>query len=82
MATTTQANFNERVAQVLADFGTTGVMDRYAANDVLLDLLELAVSDEDQARVLTALGQLPKSSLIDRSMMAGLLSALTATSNN
>ena len=79
MATTTEANFSDRVQAVLADFGTTGVMDRYAANDVLLDLLEAAVSDEEQAKVLGALAQLPKSSLVDRSMLASLLAGLSSS---
>jgi hypothetical protein len=81
MATTTETNFSDRVQAVLADFGTTGVMDRYAANDVLLDLLEVAVSDEEQAKVLDALAQLPKSSLVDRSMLAALLAGLSPSSN-
>jgi hypothetical protein len=81
MATTTEANFSDRVQAVLADFGTTGVIDRYAANDVLLDLLEAAVSDDQQAKVLGALAQLPKSSLVDRSMLAALLAGLSPSSN-
>ncbi|MDQ3945298.1 MAG: hypothetical protein M3357_09160 [Actinomycetota bacterium] len=81
MATTTEASFSDRVQKVLGDFGTTGVMDRYAANDVLLDLLDAAVTDDEQARVLGALAQLPKSSLVDRSLLAGLLAGLSASSN-
>jgi hypothetical protein len=81
MATTTEANFSDRVQAVLADFGTTGVMDRYAANDVLLDLLEVAATDDDQSRVLGALAQLPKSSLVDRALLATLLAGLSPSNN-
>ena len=81
MATTTAASFNERVQAVLAGVGTTGVMDRYAANDVLLDLLEVAATDDEQAKVLAALAQLPKSSLVDRSTLATLLAGLAPSSN-
>ena len=81
MATTTEASFSDRVQAVLADFGTAGVMDRYAANDVLLDLLEVAATDDEQARVLGALAQLPKSSLVDRSQLAALLAGLSPSSN-
>ena len=82
MATTTEANFSDRVQAVLADFGTTtGVMDRYAANDVLLDLLEAARTDDEQAKVLSALAELPKSSLVDRATLAALLAGLSPSSN-
>lgn len=81
MSTTTEANFSDRVQAVLADFGTAGVMDRYAANDVLLDLLDVARTDDEQARVLKALAELPKSSLVDRSALATLLAGLSPSSN-
>ncbi|MGH8991707.1 MAG: hypothetical protein ACRDZ7_09295 [Acidimicrobiia bacterium] len=81
MATTTEANFSDRVQAVLAEFGTAGVMDRYAANDVLLDLLEAAGTDDEQAKVLRALAELPKSSLVDRSTLAALLARLSPSSN-
>ncbi len=82
MATTTEADFSARVQAVLAGFGTTtGVMDRYAANDVLLDLLDVASTDDEQSRVLAALAQLPKSSLVDRSTLATLLAGLSPSSN-
>jgi hypothetical protein len=81
MATTTEASFNDRVQAVLAEFGTAGVMDRYAANDVLLDLLEVASTDDEQAKVLAALAQLPKSSLVDRGILATLLAGLTPSTN-
>ncbi|MGH8971779.1 MAG: hypothetical protein ACRD0C_01055 [Acidimicrobiia bacterium] len=81
MATTTEADFSARVQALLAGFGTTGVMDRYAANDVLLDLLEVAATDDEQSKVLSALAQLPKSSLVDRSTLAALLAGLSPSSN-
>ncbi|MGH9039261.1 MAG: hypothetical protein ACRDZ3_03435 [Acidimicrobiia bacterium] len=81
MATTTEANFSDRVQALLADFAPTGVMDRYAANDVLLDLLDAAVTDDEQAKVLKALAQLPKSSLVDRAMLASLLAGMSQSSN-
>jgi hypothetical protein len=81
MATTTEADFSARVHAVLAGVGTTGVMDRYAANDVLLDLLEVAATDDEHSRVLAALAKLPKSSLVDRSALATLLAGLSPSSN-
>jgi hypothetical protein len=81
MATTTEASFNERVQALLGGIGTTGVMDRYAANDVLLDLLEVAATDDEQSKVLSALAQLPKSSLVDRATLAALLAGLSPSSN-
>jgi hypothetical protein len=56
-------------------------MDRYAANDVLLDLLEVAATDDEQSRVLGALAQLPKSSLVDRALLATLLASLSPSNN-
>lgn len=73
--------FSQRVRTVLAEFTTGGVMDRFAANDVLLDLLEAAEDEDDQARVLAALSQLPKSSLVDRGLVASLLAGLTPSAN-
>jgi hypothetical protein len=43
---------------------------------VLLDLLDAAGTGEESARVLGALAALPKSELVDRSMLAGLLANL------
>ena len=81
MATTTDTNFSDRVQALLADVGTGGVMDRYAANDVLLDLLEVAATDDEQAKVLSALAELPKSSLVDRAILAALLARLSPSNN-
>lgn len=76
MAATTEANFSDRVQAIRASFSGSGVIDRFAANDVLLDLLDAARTDDDQARVLAALASLPKSSLVDRGTVADLLAGL------
>jgi hypothetical protein len=76
MTTTTSAGFGDRVRSVLAELPTQGVIDRFAANDLLLDLLDAAASDDEQARVMQALANLPKSNLVDRSDLNGLLTAL------
>ena len=74
--TTTSAEFGDRVRSVLAELPTEGVIDRFAANDLLLDLLDEAASDTEQARVMSALADLPKSNLVDRSDLNALLAGL------
>jgi len=74
--TTTSAEFGDRVRSVLAELPTEGVIDRFAANDLLLDLLDVAASDAEQARVMSALADLPKSTLVDRSDLNALLAGL------
>ena len=74
--TTTSAEFGDRVRAVLAEMPTSGVIDRFAANDLLLDLLDSARSDAEQARVMQALADLPKSNLVDRSDLNALLGGL------
>ena len=74
--TTTSAEFGDRVRSVLAELPTDGVIDRFAANDLLLDLLDAAHSDDEQARVMQALADLPKSNLVDRADLNALLAAL------
>lgn len=83
MSTTTSAgtSFNDRVRSVIAGMETTGLIDRFAANDVLLDLLDSARTDEEQTRVMEALGELPKSNLMERSELANLLGSLCAGQN-
>ena len=76
--TSTTTAFAERVKAVIAAMDPNGLMDRFAANDVLLDLLDSAGTDEESARVMHALAELPKSNLVDRSMLAGLLGELCA----
>lgn len=76
MHTTSLTGFDDRVRAVMAGMDTTGLIDRFAANNVLLDLLDAAGTDEESARVLGALAALPKSKLVDRSMLAGLLANL------
>jgi hypothetical protein len=76
MTTTTSADFGDRVRSVLAELPNSGVIDRFAANDLLLDLLDSARSDDEQARVLKALADLPKSNLVDRSDLNSVLAAL------
>jgi hypothetical protein len=76
MQTTSSTGFSDRVQAVIAGLNTQGLIDRFAANDVLLDLLDAAATDDESGRVLDALGSLPKSSLVDRSMLAGLLAGL------
>ena len=73
---TTSAEFGDRVRSVLAELPTSGVIDRFAANDLLLDLLDAAASDDEQARVLRALAVLPKSNLVDRTDLNALLAGL------
>jgi hypothetical protein len=76
MTTTTPAEFTDRVRSVLAELPTDGVIDRFAANDLLLDLLDAARSDDEQSRVLQALADLPKSTLVDRGDLNTLLAGL------
>ncbi len=74
--TTTSADFGDRVRAVLAELPTSGVIDRFAANDVLLDLLDLAGSEDEQARVLAALANLPTSNVVDRADLNTLVAGL------
>ncbi|HZQ76041.1 MAG TPA: hypothetical protein VFE55_01845 [Acidimicrobiia bacterium] len=74
--TTTSAEFGDRVRAVLAGLPTSGVMDRFAANDVLLDLLDVAGSEEEQARVMRALADLPTSKLVDRTDLNAIIAGL------
>ena len=74
--TTTSAGFGDRVRSVLADLPDSGVIDRFAANDLLLDLLGSATSEHEQARVMQALADLPKSNLVDRTDLNSLLAGL------
>ena len=76
MTTTISAEFGDRVRSVLAELPTDGVIDRFAAADLLLDLLALAASDDEQSRVMQALADLPKSNLVDRSDLNSLLAGL------
>ncbi len=76
MTTTTSAEFGDQVRAVLAELPTSGVIDRFAANDLLLDLLDVAHSEDEQARIMKALADLPKSNLVDRSDLNALLAGL------
>jgi hypothetical protein len=76
MTTTTSAGFGDKVRSVLSELPNSGVIDRFAANDLLLDLLDAASSDHEQARVMQALADLPKSNLVDRSDLNALLAGL------
>ena len=76
MTISKSAEFTDRVRSVLADLPASGVIDRFAANDLLLDLLDSARSDDEQARVMQALADLPKSNLVDRSDLNALLAGL------
>ena len=82
MTTTTSSDFGDQVRAVLAKLPTSGVIDRFAANDLLLDLLDAARSETEQARVMHALAELPKSNLIDRSDLNALLANLAGSSQN
>jgi hypothetical protein len=77
MTTTTSAGFGDKVRSILETQPTSGVIDRFAANDLLLDLLDVAASDDEQARVMRALADLPKSNLVDRSELNALLASLS-----
>ena len=74
--TTTSAEFGDRVRSVLAELPATGVIDRFAAADMLLDLLDGGASDDEQSRVMQALADLPKSNLVDRTDLNALLAGL------
>ena len=74
--TTTSAEFGDQVRSVLAELPTDGVIDRFAANDLLLDLLDATLSEDEQSRVMQALADLPKSNLVDRSDLNALLAGL------
>jgi hypothetical protein len=80
--TTTSSEFGDQVRAVLAELPTSGVIDRFAANDLLLDLLYAARSDAEQARVMQALADLPKSNLVDRGDLNALLTDLAGSSQN
>jgi hypothetical protein len=73
---TTTSGFGDRVRSVLSEMPTAGVIDRFAANDLLLDLLDHAASEAETARVMQALANLPKSNLVDRSDLNALLAGL------
>ena len=75
-STTTSAEFGDRVRAVLAEMPTSGVIDRFAANDLLLDLLDVSHSEAEEARVMQALADLPKSNLVDRSDLNAVLAGL------
>jgi hypothetical protein len=79
MTTTTSAGFGDRVRSVLAELPASGVIDRFAANDVLLDLLGAAASEDEHARVMRALADLPTSNLVDRADLNALLAGLCNT---
>jgi len=81
MTTTTSASFSDRVRALLAELPESGVIDRFAANDLLLDLLDAAGSSEEEAAVMGALAALPKSTLVERSTLNGLLAALCPSQN-
>ena len=74
--TTISAEFGDRVRSVLGEQPTSGVIDRFAANDLLLDLLTVARSDHEQGCVMKALAALPKSDLVDRVELNALLAGL------
>jgi hypothetical protein len=74
--TTITSEFGDQVRAVLAEMPTSGVIDRFAANDLLLDLLDAARSEAEQARVMQALADLPKSNTVDRGDLNALLAAL------
>jgi hypothetical protein len=82
MSTTTSANpsFGDRVRATMESLPTSGVIDRFAANDVLLDLLG-AAGPAEEARVLAALASLPTSGLIDRYALNTILLDLAQASN-
>ena len=82
MNTTTSAHpsFGDRVRATLETLPTSGVIDRFAANDLLLDLLD-AAGPAEEARVLAALATLPKSGLIDRYHLNTILLELCQSSN-
>ena len=82
MTITTSAEFGDRVRSVLAGLPTDGVIDRFAANDLLLDLLDAAHSEDEQARIMRALADLPKSNLVDRGDLNALLAQLAGSSQN
>lgn len=74
--TAISAEFGDRVRSLLAEQPTSGVIDRFAANDLFLDLLGVAHSEVEEARVMAALAELPKSNLVDRSDLNALLAGL------
>jgi hypothetical protein len=76
MTTTISADFGDRVRSVLSEQPTSGVIDRFAANDLLLDLLDHAGSEAETTRVMQALADLPKSNMVDRSDLNALLAGL------
>jgi hypothetical protein len=82
MSTTTSANpsFGDRVRATMEALPASGVIDRFAANDVLLDLLD-AAGPAEEARVLAALASLPTSGLIDRYTLNTILLGLSQASN-
>ena len=74
--TTTSSEFGDQVRAVLAELPTSGVIDRFAANDLLLDLLDATLSEDEQSRIMKALANVPKSNLVDRSDLNALLAGL------
>ena len=76
MSTSGSAEFGDRVRLVLSEMPDSGVIDRFAANALLLDLLDVAGSEEEQARVMRALADLPTSKLVDRAVLNALIAGL------
>lgn len=74
--TTTNADFGDRVRSVMAELPPSGLIDRFAAADLLLDLLDHAASETETTRVMQALADLPKSNLVDRTDLNALLAGL------
>jgi hypothetical protein len=78
--TTAEPTFGDRVKAALANLPDGNLVDRFRANDVLLDLMSAATDADEAARVLAALASLPRSDLLERAALRSLLVDLAGPS--
>ena len=73
---TAEPTFEDRVQAALAELPESTLVDRFRANDVLLDLMATTTDADEAARVLAALASLPRSDLLERAALRSLLADL------
>jgi hypothetical protein len=79
---TADPTFEDRVQAALAGLPETTLVDRFRANDLLLDLMGSTDDPDEAARVLAALAALPRSGLLERAAVRSLLADLVRPNTN
>jgi hypothetical protein len=79
---TAEPTFNDRVHAALASLPDGTLVDRFRANDLLLDLMGATSDPDEGARVLAALASLPRSNLLERAAVRSLLVDLARPSTS